>query len=90
MVYDTEHMTELNDTLEIMYNNISNMNYTPNVTQAIGLPWVECGDRMGLLTTDGGFETFIYRRKLKGIQTLFDTYESNGDEYNDAIKNYGY
>lgn len=90
MVYDTEHMTELNDTLAIMYNNISNMNYTPNVTQAIGLPWVECGDRMGLLTTDGGFETFIYRRKLKGIQTLFDTYESNGDEYNDAIKNYGY
>ncbi len=90
MVYDTEHMTELDDTLAIMYNNISNMNYTPNVTQAIGLPWVECGDRMGLLTTDGGFETFIYRRKLKGIQSLFDTYESNGDEYNDAIKNYGY
>ena len=90
MVYDTEHMTELDDTLAIMYNNISNMNYTPNVTQAIGLPWVECGDRMGLLTTDGGFETFIYRRKLKGIQSLFDTYESKGDEYNNAIKNYGY
>ena len=88
MVYDAEHMTELDNTLAEMYINISNMNYTPNVTQALGIPWLECGDRMGLLTTDGGFETFIYRRKLKGIQALFDTFESKGDEYNEAIKNY--
>ena len=88
MVYDAEHMAELDNTLAEMYINISNMNYTPNVTQALGIPWLECGDRMGLLTTDGGFETFIYRRKLKGIQALFDTFESKGDEYNEAIKNY--
>ena len=90
MTYDTEHMTDLNKTLQKMFYRISNMDYTPNVTKALGLPWLECGDRLGLLTYDGGFETFIYRRKLKGIQLLHDTYESHGDEYNNAIKNYGY
>ena len=90
MTYDTDHMQELDVTLRKMFYMISNMDYTPNVTKALGIPWLECGDRLGLLTYDGGFETFVYRRKLDGIQLLKDTYESHGDEYNNAIKNYGY
>jgi hypothetical protein len=38
----------------------------------------------------GGFETFIFRRTMKGIQLLIDTFESEGDEYNEAIKDFGY
>ena len=90
MTYDTDHMHELDVTLRKMFYMISNMDYTPNITKALGIPWLECGDRLGLLTYDGGFETFVYRRKLDGIQLLKDTYESHGDEYNNAIKNYGY
>ena len=90
MTYDTDHMQELDVTLRKMFYMISNMDYTPNITKALGIPWLECGDRLGLLTYDGGFETFVYRRKLDGIQLLKDTYESHGDEYNNAIKNYGY
>lgn len=90
MTYNTEHMQELDKVLEKMYYRISNMDYVPNTTEALGMPWVECGDRVGLLTAIGGFETFIYRRTLKGIQGLFDIYESRGDEYNNAISNYGY
>lgn len=90
MVYDYDNMPEVTQMLAGMYNVISNLGFTPNITEAIGSPWIECGDRLGLLTYDGGIETFVFRRTLKGIQTLFDTYESVGDEVNQAIDNFGY
>ena len=90
LTYIEGQMPEMDRALSEMFYRISNMDYTPNVTKALGLPWLECGDRLGLLTYDGGFETFVYRRKLDGIQLLKDTYESHGDEYNNAIKSYGY
>ena len=90
MEYDYDGMPEVADMLAGMWNVISNLGYTPNETQALGAPWLECGDRVGLLTYDGGFETFVFRRTLKGIQNLRDTYESQGDELNVAISNFGY
>lgn len=90
MEYDYDGMPEVAAMLEGMWGVISNLGYVPNVTQALGAPWVECGDRVGLLTFDGGFETFVFRRTLKGIQNLRDTYESEGDELNEAISNFGY
>ena len=73
-----------------MYLQISNMGYVPNVTEALGMPWIECGDRIGILTFSSGFESFVFRRTLKGIQLLIDTYESTGDEYTEAVKEFGY
>lgn len=90
MMYDYDNMPEVAQMLAGMWGVISNLGYVPNITEAIGSPWIECGDRLGLLTYDGGFETFIFRRTLKGIQFLVDTYESVGDEKNDAIDNFGY
>lgn len=90
MEYDYDGMPEVADMLKGMWDRIGNLGYTPNTTQALGAPWLECGDRVGLLTYDGGFETFVFRRTLKGIQNLRDTYESEGDELNPAISNYGY
>jgi hypothetical protein len=90
MIYDYDNMPEVAQMLAGMYNVISNLGFTPNVTEAIGSPWIECGDRLGLLTYDGGIETFVFRRTLKGIQNLKDTYESVGDEVNEAIDNFGY
>jgi hypothetical protein len=90
MEYDYDGMPEVAAMLEGMYSRISNLGYVPNTTQALGAPWLECGDRVGLLTYDGGFETFVFRRTLKGIQNLRDTYESEGDELNTAISNFGY
>jgi len=80
----------LNSIFRPMYLQISNMGYVPNVTEAIGMPWVECGDRIGILTFTSGFESFVFRRTLKGIQLLIDTYESTGDEYTEAVKEFGY
>lgn len=90
MMYDYDNMPEVSQMLAGMYSVISNLGFTPNITEAIGSPWIECGDRLGLLTYDGGIETFVFRRTLKGIQNLKDTYESVGDEVNEAIDNFGY
>jgi len=80
----------LNNIFGPMYLQISNMGYVPNVTEALGMPWIECGDRIGILTFSSGFESFVFRRTLKGIQLLIDTYESTGDEYTEAVKEFGY
>ena len=90
MMYDYDNMPEVSQMLAGMWGVISNLGYVPNTTEALGSPWIECGDRIGLLTYDGGFESFIFRRTLKGIQNLFDTYESVGDELNEAIDNFEY
>lgn len=88
--YEYDSMPYVSGLLENMWLNISNMGYVPNITEALGMPWIECGDRVGVLTYMGGFETFIFRRTMKGIQLLIDTFESEGDEYNEAIKDFGY
>lgn len=80
MVYE-KNMPDVEKVLKLMYSKIKNMSYTPNTTEAIGLPWVEIGDRVNVLTMTGGFESFLFRRTLKGIHSLKDTYESTGDEY---------
>lgn len=73
-----------------MFLQISNMGYVPNITEALGMPWIECGDRIGVLTFSSGFESFIFRRTIKGIQLLIDTYESTGDEYTEPVMEFGY
>lgn len=90
MEYEYGSMAQVSELLENMYLRISNMSYTPHLTHALGLPWMEVGDRVGLLTENGGIESFIYRRTLKGIQLLSDTYEATGNEYIEAVKDYGY
>lgn len=90
MEYEFDSMWDISQMLENMYNQISNMGYTPNTTVALGMPWLEVGDRVGMLTESGGTESFIFRRTLTGIQMLTDTFESEGDEVNEAIKEYGY
>ena len=76
--------------LQRMFERIANMGYVPNVTQAIGMPWIECGDRIGIMTFTSGFESFIFRQNIKGIQLLIETFESVGDEYTEAVKEFGY
>lgn len=90
MEYEYDSMPEVAEMLENMYNRIKSMGYTPNTTLAVGIPYLEVGDRISLLTKTGGFDAFIFRRTLKGIQALKDTYESKGDEYTEAVKDFGY
>ena len=81
----TDPLPELTTMLSNMYNVISSMYYIPCEVEAYGMPWFECGDRIGLLTDHGGFETFIFKRTLRGIQYLTDDYEALGDENTDSV-----
>lgn len=90
MTYDYDNMPEVSYMLEQMFTAINNMGYVPNTVTALGMPWVECGDRIGLLTLTSGVDSFIFRRTLSGIQMLMDNYEAVGDEFTEAIKDFGY
>lgn len=90
MMYEYDSMEEVSEMLENMYNSISNMGFTPCEVKAVGMPYIECGDRITLLTANSGFETFIFARTLTGIQGLTDNFEAKGDEYNEEINDFGY
>lgn len=81
----SDPLPEITTMLTNMYNAISSMYYIPCEVEAYGMPWFECGDRIGLLTDHGGFETFIFRRRMTGIQYLTDDYEALGDENTDSV-----
>lgn len=90
MEYDYDNMPEVSTLLTNLFAMISNIGFIPHDTKAVGLPYVEVGDRIRLFETDGSIETFIFSRYLKGIQTLEDNFEATGREKTQAISNYGY
>ena len=90
MEYEYGSMQDVSKMLEMMYNRINNMGYIPGKFVITGMPWLEVGDRIGLLTATGGVETFVFRRTYKGIIAPKDTIVSQGDEYTEAVKDYGY
>ena len=90
MEYDYDLMIDVSRVLINMFFEITNNNYTPFKAVLIGLPWQECGDRINIETHNGNFETFIFRRKLKGIDLLKDTYEAKGDKLTEGVDKYLY
>lgn len=65
-----------------IFSNISERFYRPAKINTIGNPCLEVGDGIGVTTIDGfEVETYIFSRKMKGIHSLKDTYESKGLEY---------
>ena len=89
-VYEYGSQPEVDEMLKNLFDKISNLTYTPHTTKLRGLPFMECGDRVNLVTKTGGIESFIFRRTLKGIHALMDTYEAEGDEYNEALNTFDY
>jgi hypothetical protein len=55
--------------------------YTPANLEMLGLPYLEAGDCVQVLTDTGGVEVFMLRRTLSGEQYLTDSIEVDGDEY---------
>ncbi len=75
----------VDDILFDMYEKVSNFEYTPHETKSVGLPWLECGDRISIVTDAGNFDSFIFSRNLKGILNLKDTLKATGDEFTPKI-----
>jgi len=62
-----------------IYNEISGVWYRPCSIEAVGNPCLECGDGIRLHTVDGkDIDTIILKRKLRGIQSLRDSYVADG------------
>ena len=81
----TDPLPEVTTMLSNLYNQIKSVYYVPCEVEAVGMPWFECGDRIAVFTKMGGFETFIFRRRLKGIHNLVDTYGSLGEEQTESV-----
>lgn len=90
MDYDYDSMPNVTNLLEGMWQRIRNLNYIPHETISVGLPYVETGDRITLLTSDGGFESFVFKRELSGVQCLTDRYSASGDYCVQPISDYEY
>lgn len=63
---------------------IDGIEYVPFEAEITGLPYMEAGDVVTILTRTGGIEAFVFRRILKGINCLTDSLEARGDEVNEA------
>ena len=48
----------------------------PASVQIKGMPWLEAGDVINIITKDDGIETIVLSRDLSGIHTLKDSFDS--------------
>lgn len=51
-----------------------NITWFPFECWCAGLPYIETGDRIKIMTNNSNYNTYILQRQLKGIQNLQDTY----------------
>ena len=62
------------------YEEIKERVYRPAKIAGPALPWVEVGDGLKCYTSDDVIETYCFKRSIKGIQAMTDTYEATGNE----------
>lgn len=77
-----DHIRRILDTWFIP--GLLGIRYIPVELEMKGLPYVEAGDVLTVLTRTGGIEAFVFRRTLKGINHMTDSIEARGDEMNKA------
>ena len=74
---------EIRDILDTWFiPNLKGIRYIPAELEMVGLPYMEAGDVLSVLTRTGGIEVFVFRRTLKGINFMTDSVEARGDEVN--------
>lgn len=76
----------LHEVLVGIYTKIGGIYYVPHKTVIKGRPYVECGDVINVKISDSQtIDTYVFRRTLKGVQSLRDTYEADGEEYHNKL-----
>lgn len=70
---------ELTQVANNLLNTIGNLWYIPMDLQAIGLPYVQCGDFITASARRSIVYSYVLERTLKGDQYLTDNYISRGD-----------
>ncbi len=59
---------------------ISSISYCPAEISTNGSPWIEVGDRIKVVTSDGVINTIVTKRDLTGIQGSMDYFSSTGSQ----------
>jgi hypothetical protein len=66
-----------------LYLQVKNKFYRPHNTTMIGLPYMEVGDSVTIITSDDAIESFIFKRTLTGINAMNDVISASGNQYRD-------
>lgn len=70
--------------------NLPAIQFTPAEIDAQGMPWLEAGDAVDIVTEDSvTVETYILSRTLSGMQVLRDSFSANGGELIADAMGYG-
>lgn len=67
---------QVDDILTELARILKNIQYYVADIEMRGLPFLEAGDSVSVITKDGGFTTFALRHRLSGIQALTDSIEA--------------
>ena len=70
-----------------IYDDMHGIYYRPSEIEIVGNPCYEVGDGLRLQTTYDVVYAYIFKRVLKGIQALRDTYTCDGPEYRNSEVN---
>ena len=72
---------ELPDIAHRLYNIISRVSYQPTKLTILGSPWVELGDYVKVIGTQGASVFPLLHRTINGITSMTDSFEAKGIEY---------
>ena len=76
----------IQDVLSNIYTKIGGIYYLPHKTRLRGRPYVECGDVINVqISEKRSIDTYVFKRTLKGVQSLIDTYWADGEEYHSKL-----
>lgn len=67
---------QVDEILENLGRILKNIQYYVANIDMRGLPFLEAGDSVSIITQDSGFSTFALRHRLSGIHALFDSIEA--------------
>ncbi len=79
LLYDKSD-SELREIANNLLILVKNKTYMPNTTKMIGLPYLEAGDSVAIIMDQDAVESFIFKRRLSGIQSLLDEITATGNE----------
>lgn len=66
--------TNVNSFANNMIAKMKNISWVPFDMDCIGMPYVECGDMIEVVSGDISYNTYVLERNMKGIQRLTDSY----------------
>ena len=76
---------ELNTIANNLFDTVNSCYYVPMKLDMVGLPYLECGDYVGVMVRNTVLRTVILHRILTGEQALMDNIEARGNEYQPAF-----